>query len=85
MAYSRELINEVKELYPDSKEMHELAESGNAFLGRYLDDSAPNSISLNEVLLATSLEELQKKARLYKRKLNLYSKWRDEDPRPKIG
>jgi len=66
--YSSELIKEVKELYPNSPEMHQLAENGGAFLGRYLDDSSTNSISLNEVLLATSLDELQKRARLMKRK-----------------
>jgi len=81
MAYTIDLINEVKELYPDSKEMHKLAESGNAFLGRYLDDSSPTGISIDEVLLATSLDELQKKARIYKRKVQLYKKWCEQDPR----
>jgi hypothetical protein len=81
--YSPELIREVKELYPNSPEMHQLAENGGAFLGRYLDDSSCNSISLNEILLATSLDELQKKARQMKRKVELYKKWCAEDPRPK--
>ncbi len=81
MAYSKELINAVKEVYPDSKEMHKLAESGNAFLGRYLDDSSPSSISLDTVLKATSLDELQKLARNYKRKIELYRMWSEQDPR----
>lgn len=85
MAYTQELINEVKELYPNCSEMHQLAENGGAFLGRYLDDSCQGGIGVNEILLATSLEELQKKARLLKRKKELYSKWCDQDPRPKIG
>ena len=85
MAYSQELINEVKELYPDSTEMHKLADSGNAFLGRYLDDSSPTGLPLDTVLLATSLEQLQTIARNYKRKVELYRKWCQEDPRPKIG
>jgi len=85
MAYTQELINEVKELYPDSAEMHKLAESGNAFLGRYLDDSSPTGFPINEILLATSLDELQKKARQMKRKVELYHKWCKQDPRPKIG
>jgi hypothetical protein len=84
MAYTQELINEVKELYPNSPEMHKLAESGGAFLGRYLDDNCQGGISVNEILLATSLEELQKKARLLKRKKELYAKWCDQDPRPKM-
>ncbi len=78
MQYSKELINEVKELYPNSKEIHDLAKSGNVFLGRYLDDSSSGAISIDTILLATSLDELQKKARMAKRKLELYHKWCDE-------
>ena len=84
MGYSKELIKEVKEVYPDSTEMHKLANSGNAFLGRYLDDSSPQGMSVDKILLATTLDELQKEARLMKRKIELYSKWCKEDPRPKI-
>jgi hypothetical protein len=81
MAYTQELINEVKELYPNSPEMHRLAESGGVFLGRYLDDNSQGGIGINEILLATSLEELQKKARILKRKKELYAKWCNQDPR----
>lgn len=81
MAYTQELINEVKELFPNSHEMIRLAEEGNVFLGRYLDDSSPNFIGINEILLATSLDELQKEARTRKRKLDLYKKWCEQDPR----
>ncbi len=83
--YTQELINEVKSLYPNSTEMHKLAESGNAFLGRYLDDNSPNSISIKDVLLATSLDELQREARKMLRKVNLYQEWCKQDPRPKIS
>ena len=85
MAYSQDLINEVKELYPNSVEMHRLAESGSPFLGRYLDDSSPTGISINDVLSAKSLEDLQKKAMIMQRKVMLYRKWCEQDPRPKIG
>jgi len=81
--YTPELIREVKELYPNSPEIHKLADSGNAFLGRYLDDSSPTGVPINDVLLATSLDELQKKARDMKRRVELYKKWCAEDPRPK--
>lgn len=84
MAYTADLIAEVKELYPNYPEMHKLAESGAAFLGRYLDDNCQGGIGVNEILLATSLEELQKKARLLKRKKELYGKWCEQDPRPKM-
>lgn len=81
MAYTQDLINEVKALYPQSKQIIELAESGSVWLGRYLDDSSPTAIPLDKILLATSLEELQKEARLAKRKLELYKKWCEQDLR----
>jgi hypothetical protein len=79
--YTKDLIQEVKELYPNSEKMIELAESGNAFLGRYLDDSSATAINIDRVLLATSLDEIQAEARLMKRKFNLYKKWCEQDPR----
>ena len=82
--YTKDLIDEVKELFPDSPKMIELAERGDAFLGRYLDDSSNSSISLDTILLATTLEELQSKARKEKRKVKLYQKWCEQDPRPKF-
>lgn len=84
MAYTKELIEEVRELYPDSPKMHELAESGHPILGRYLDDSSSGGISIDQILLATTLEELQTKARLLKRKVNLYKKWCEQDPRNRM-
>ena len=79
--YTPDLIAEVKELFPDNDQMHKLADEGNVYLGRYLDDSSSNTIHINTVLLATSLEQLQEIARQAKRKLDLYSKWCDQDPR----
>jgi len=81
MGYTEDLIKEVYAVYPDSPEMHRLARDGNAFLGRYLDDSCGGGIPLDTVLLALNLEELQVKARLAKRKINLYRKWYEQDPR----
>jgi hypothetical protein len=81
MAYSEKLIKEVKDAYPDYPRMHELAETGSAWLGRYLDDSSPRSISIDTVLKANSLEELQNLAKEYKKKLDLYAMWCEEDPR----
>jgi len=81
MAYTQELIDEVKALYPDSKEMIAHAESGSVWLGRYLDDASATVIGINRVLLATSLEELQKEAREIKMRSDLYKKWCEQDPR----
>lgn len=81
MAYTQELINEVKALYPTSTEMINHAESGSVWLGRYLDDSSPRGISIDRILSATSLEELKKEAMVGKRKIELYKKWCEQDPR----
>jgi hypothetical protein len=83
MAYTKELIDEVKELYPTSTEIIEHAKNGSVWLGRYLDDNSPTAISLDKILSATSLEDLQKEARLSKRKVELYKKWCEQDPRKK--
>jgi len=75
MKYSDELIAEVKELFPNNKEMHQHADNGNEILGRYLDDSSSGSIRIDTILLATSLEQLQTLARFQKRKVELCKKW----------
>ena len=85
MAYTKKLINEVKELYPNHLEMHKLADGGDVWLGRYLDDSCGGGIPLDTVLTALNLEELQMMARFEKRKINLYKEWCKQDPRKKIG
>ena len=63
--------------------MHELADEGSAWLGRYLDDSSGGSVPLDTILTATNLQEIQDKARAIKRKANCYKMWCNEDPRRK--
>jgi hypothetical protein len=81
--YSEKLIKEVKECYPNYEKIHQLADEGSVWLGRYLDDSCGGGIPLDTVLTALTLEELQDKARLAKRKVNCYRMWCEEDPRRK--
>jgi hypothetical protein len=81
MAYTAELIKEVKELFPESKDMARLADEGSVFLGRYLDDSSYGGLDVDTILLATSLEELQSRARIMKRKRQLYAKWCEQVPK----
>lgn len=77
LQYSKELIADIKRLYPDSSAMHKLADEGNAFLGRYLDDSR-GGVGLDTILLATSLQEIQDLARLQKERNALYARWGKE-------
>jgi hypothetical protein len=81
--YTEKLIKEVKECFPTYTEMHKLADAGSVWLGRYLDDSTLRCMPLDTILTASSLEELQDKARFIKRQENCYDMWRDEDPRRK--
>lgn len=76
MEYSKEFIDEVKRFYPNDETIHKLADSGSVYLGAYLENS-PTSISMDEILLSISLEDLQEKARDLKRKYILLQKWRD--------
>jgi len=85
MSYTKELIDEVKRIYPDSPTMHQLAENGGVMLGRYLDDSCKSSIDINIILNAKTLEEIQTIARKEKEKVHLYNKWCNEYPRPKTN
>ena len=76
MPYPEWFVKEVRELYPNSKGMEECIKNDSDLLGRYLDDSRYGiGISADDVLKATSLEELQNKVRLHKRKEALYGKW----------
>ena len=81
MANSEKLIKAVKEAYPDYLQMHKLADEGNVWLGRYLDDSSPRSIPLKTILEARSLEELQALAKQCQQKVDVYLMWCEEDPR----
>lgn len=72
MAYTRDFIDRVKNAYPSSARIHELAESGSEWLGRYLCEKAPKGIYYDEILAATSLKELKMKALHIKEKNELY-------------
>lgn len=73
--YSDDFKRKVKELYPNDTNMHNMADRGDDFLGRYLDDSSSSNIDCDTILIATSLDELQKKARALKQKKELYAQW----------
>jgi len=72
MKYTEEFKDRVKKLYPNSKQMHEMLDNGNAFLGRLLDDNSPSGISNETILKAKSLTELQQLATTNQAKIQLY-------------
>jgi|GEM_PF-5242662 hypothetical protein len=72
MIYTNELIEGVKKLYPEQKDMIELAEKGDPYLLMYLKNSW-QQISHKEILSASSLEELKEKAKIIQEKEELYN------------
>lgn len=56
--YSQSFINRVKEVYPNSPTIIELAEKGSDMLGRYLDDNSNDTLTPNMVLTSTYAELL---------------------------
>ena len=66
--YSPELIAELEELFPEYTEALRLAKTHSILLKNYLDGSYIKAIHVDTILTAISLEDLQKEARLIKRK-----------------
>ena len=72
MIYTQEFINRIKQVYPNNIELHRLAEEGNQFLGRWLDDSSSGGFSPSEVL-QTPYEDLITQARQMQTRRELYN------------
>ena len=64
-------------IYPTWSALHSRLETGDVFVGRYLDDAQQGSLSVDTILSATSLEALQREARYVKQKKELYAEWWD--------
>lgn len=75
MNYPEKFITDVKKAFPDNADIHRLADAGNEFLGRYLDDGTSTVMSVDTILLATSLDTLQTQARQIKTQAGLYNEW----------
>lgn len=75
MFYPEDFKTRVKNAYPNWEGLHRRLDSGDCFVGRFLDDSSSTTISLDTVLAATSLEELQNKAKAEQEKVELYKEW----------
>lgn len=65
-------------MYPDYKKMHELAEEGSEWLGRYLDDSRKQGVDYDAVLAASTLAEVKEMAANIKAQNKLYSDFVNE-------
>jgi hypothetical protein len=66
--YSPELIAELEELFPEYTEAHNSAKKHSLLLKNYLEGSYSVGFSADTILTSISLEDLQKEARLIKRR-----------------
>ena len=73
--YDEDFIKRCKEAFPDWEELHIKLDKGSYFVGRYLDDSSSQSISIRTVLQSESLEDLKKEANKLLVKGKLYVEW----------
>ena len=78
MKFSESFINEVKELYPTWTELHRAVENGTGPIGRMLCDGESGQFSYQEILDASSIEMLHEKAMLKERRLDLYTKYKED-------
>lgn len=71
--YPEDFKKRVKETYPDFEELHRDLDNGSIHVCGYLRAlMQPTSFSIDTILAATSLEELQKMAKEAETRLNLY-------------
>ena len=75
MFYSEEFKARCKAIYPSCESLHKALEDGSEMVGRYLDDGYSNSLPLDTILNASSLEELQTQAKVEVIKNELYREW----------
>lgn len=78
MQYTEEFKQKVLSVYGDSEEIRKMLDSGNAFLGRYLDDARYGGISAKEVVEACESMNYQAIYQKAKRQLaleELYGEW----------
>ena len=76
--YSKELIEAVKDCYPDELPLHRLAEKGDWKLGGLLDAYSRNGVGYSFIISAKTLEDVQEEARFVSRKLVVYNLWLTE-------
>ena len=74
MFYPEKSKAKFKEVYPDSPELYTLLDGGKDIVGAYLAIHR-TSITFDEILSSTSLEELQAEAKVAKAKEELWREW----------
>lgn len=77
MFYPEDFKNRVKKVHPNFDELHRRLDSGDVSVGIFLKDTFYSpKISIDTILAANSLEELQEKARIVQERMKLASEWK---------
>ena len=82
MKYPDEFIARVKAVYPHYEDMHEKADAGSPWLGRYLCDSCGlvlNSKRLVELSRAGNWQEIERLIDLNDARERLWEEWQQTD------
>lgn len=86
--YPPEFIARVKSVYPDHKDMHDKAEEGSIWLGRYLCDCCGltlNSKKLLELSRAGNWNEIQRLVEINDERERLWEDWQQTDIAKALG
>lgn len=75
MFYPESFKVRVKDVYPNSENLHQLLDEEKDIVGAYLAMHR-SSITIDAILSATSLEELQAAAKVAKKREELWNEWR---------
>ena len=75
MNYPEGFKLKVKLIYPNNNVLLMAIENGSPFVGKMLEQYSQESISNEEILNATDLNELQTKAQVIKARRELYKLW----------
>ncbi len=75
MLYPEEFKARVKAVYPNWPALHRGLDSGAEFVGQLLSESSSCYLHVNAILEASSLEELQVRAKAEKEQYELYREW----------
>ena len=75
MNYPESFKIKVKLIYPNNNALLRAIENGSPFVGKMLEQYSQESISNEEILNATDLNELQTKAQVIRARRELYKLW----------
>lgn len=90
--FSKELIEKVKEVYPDNKELLKYAENGNRFLVKIVDEDSfygyeylYKSLTAPDKTNKEKFEEIMTKSKFAEAQADVYSMWYDEQNAQRDG